>query len=130
MLPPAGPRLSSTPPSASFYGVRVDKAELRRGITCHTRSRKDTSHDRVEHEAAEHPAPGRDGRERGCRAGFSPAATRDTSILQTRQPSDPADPHYVRMDLAAVPAYYDRIRADAETSAEPDDLDALRRAGR
>jgi hypothetical protein len=36
----------------------------------------------------------------------------------------------VRADLATVPAYYGRIRAEAETSAEPDDLDAQRpRAG-
>jgi hypothetical protein len=44
---------------------------------------------------------------------------------------DPADSRYMRAHLAAVPAYYDRIRAEVETSAEPDDLDALRRrAGR
>ena len=37
---------------------------------------------------------------------------------------DPADSRYVRANLTAVPAYYDRIRAEAETSAEPDDLEA------
>ncbi len=43
---------------------------------------------------------------------------------------DPADSPVVRADLATVPASYGRIRAEAETSAEPDDLDALRpRAG-
>ena len=40
---------------------------------------------------------------------------------------DPTDSRYVRADLAEVPAYYDRIRAEAQTSTEPDDLDALRR---
>jgi hypothetical protein len=40
---------------------------------------------------------------------------------------DAAEPRYVRADLAAVPAYYDRIRAEAETPAEPADLGTLRR---
>ena len=40
---------------------------------------------------------------------------------------DPAHSRYVRADLATAPAYYDRIRAEAETPAEPDDLDTLRR---
>ena len=53
----------------------------------------------------------------------------DAGYIDPADPAtlDPADSRYVRADLATVPAYYDRIRANAETPAEPDDLDALRR---
>jgi hypothetical protein len=53
----------------------------------------------------------------------------DAGYIDPADPAaiDPTDLRYVRADLAAVPAYYDRIRAEAETPAEPDDLDALRR---
>ena len=53
----------------------------------------------------------------------------DAGYIDPADPAaiDPADSRYVRAELAAVPAYYDRIRAEAETSAEPDDLAALRR---
>ena len=53
----------------------------------------------------------------------------DAGYIDPADPAnlDPANSRYVRADLATVPAYYDRIRAEAQTPAEPDDLDALRR---
>jgi hypothetical protein len=53
----------------------------------------------------------------------------DAGHIDSADPAnlDPADSRYVRADLATVPAYYGRIRAEAETQAEPDDVDALRR---
>lgn len=41
---------------------------------------------------------------------------------------DPADRRYIRADHPALPAYYDRIRAEgAAPLGEPDDIDELRR---
>ena len=53
----------------------------------------------------------------------------DADYIDSADPAtlDPADSRYVPGDLSCVPAYYDRIRAEAETPAERDDLDALRR---
>ena len=41
----------------------------------------------------------------------------DAGYIDPADPAtlDPADPRYVRADLATVPAYYARIRAEAET---------------
>ena len=53
----------------------------------------------------------------------------DPGYIDSADPAnlDPADSRYVRADLATVPAYYDRIRAEAKTPAGPDDIDTLRR---
>ena len=53
----------------------------------------------------------------------------DAGYIDPADPAnlDPDDSRYVRADLATVPAYYARIRAEAETPAEPDDVDTLRR---
>ena len=53
----------------------------------------------------------------------------DAGYIDPADPANlnPADSRFVRADLATVPAYYERIRAEAETQAEPDDVDALRR---
>ena len=53
----------------------------------------------------------------------------DAGYIDPADPAtlDPADSRYVRADLATVLAYYDRFRVEAQTPAEPDDVDAQRR---